>query len=80
MMDGNYVELEAHVMGHQRRLRAAADAERRLRAARPEAGRPGGPTRRVRSALAAGLVTVAAWLDDRYADRGALPGSWVRIA
>ena len=80
MMDGNYVEIEAHAMGHQRRLREAADAERLLRAARLDAGRPGGATRRVRSKLAAALVTVAAWLDDRYADRGTLPGGWVRIA
>ena len=80
MMDGNYVELEAQVVGRQRALRAEADAERLARRA-ARSGRPRAVWgRRARSLLAAALVAVAAWLDDRYAERGALPGKWVRVA
>jgi hypothetical protein len=77
MMDRSYVELEAQVVGHQRALRQAAQAERLARASRP---RGAGPVRRARSALAAALVLMAAWLDERYAEREAVAGEWVRIA
>jgi hypothetical protein len=77
MMDRSYVELEAQVVGHQRALREAARAERLVRAGRSRAA---GPVRRARSALAAALVLMAAWLDERYAEREAVAGEWVRIA
>ena len=77
MMDGNYVELEAQVAGHQRRLREEAAAERLVRVGCGGRPRRSGFLRRARSIAAAALVGVAGWLDERYAEKGTLSQEWV---